>query len=548
MIYEIILRKHDNTRPLPTQDQVFDRLFNPAHGINTPLTSLIPTKSGFIAKSDIEKHINKIHERAAKLNEINLAPVLPPQVIANRTVNVYNVDSNYTNQNPDNIKTQITTNNNNAGINIEHIILIPNNQRMFKILCKDEKSATLLLKQGFYAQHYRFSPTQLSPEKHINLIRCFKCYKLNSHTTTQCTSAQLCSNCAEGHHHSACPNANTIKCVNCRTSSHHTLAFSCPYRKNIIKTARKSQNPPTKAYPPPPTYPLPLPSQHSYPQPPFQPWTHPSSSYANILQNNHKFPLLANPTPYRPSPTPLMPPARPNHQSNQNTRKPPPSHRINPEPVRHTHDPARPNPNIPTRMNPSQQPSTSRQTPSRSPQTDQHSANTTPPSPNKKNAHKYVSDIVTEKLTQYIKDEIAEQIHIVLTSDILLEQCEVVFTQMIKEEFLKSKSFRNLVHHIKLTYGNSDSSDSENDTFTTPRRPTRTARTPTTSPPAATLNSPTPPHNSPTPAHAVTPNAAAADIDATHAMPTKTAKRALSLSPANQSETLETPKKCRPSQ
>ena len=67
-------------------------------------------------------------------------------------------------------------------------------------------------------------------------------------------------------------------------------------------------------------------------------------------------------------------------------------------------------------------------------------------------------------------------------------------------------------------------------------------------PPPATLNSPTPPHNSPTPAHAVTPNAAAADIDATHAMPTKTAKRALSLSPANQSETLETPKKCRPSQ
>ena len=437
MIYELTLRRHDNTKPLPTRDELQDLLFNPNKGINTPLAALIPLNSGYKVKTDIEQHIHKLHDSAHKLHAINLHPILPPHAIAQRTVIVRQADPAFTSQSPDTIKSQIISNEHNAGLNIDKIIHIPNKTHIFKIQCGDVHSATHIIKHGFYAHYYRFAPTQTMIQTHHELHRCYKCYRINEHSTTQCQSQQKCSNCTLDHHHTECPNTDRIKCVNCKTN-HHTLAYSCPYRKHIIKQLEQNN---TRAN---------------------------QNNTRNTFNPTAHFPQLPRPAWNTPAP----PPPQPNY-TNRRTLHPPQSQRPNniqtPQPNHAQRDPRtnRPKPmhNHHNTTN-TAQPSTSSHIP---PNTTENT-NTTPtannnnitpnPSP-KRNAHQYISDIVSEKMTDYIKEQIAIHLFRLLEEDTFQKYAEQVFTSLIKEHFLKTKKLQHLVNNITIRYTNINDSDTD---------------------------------------------------------------------------------------
>ena len=94
-----------------------------------------------------------------------------------------------------------------------------------------------ILTEGLLLFNTKISPHMCQQEKFIDLLICFKCYKMEEHSTRECTSTKtVCSECGEeGHLFRECTNENK-KCLNC-AQPHRTLAAKCPYRKQ--KTTAK---------------------------------------------------------------------------------------------------------------------------------------------------------------------------------------------------------------------------------------------------------------------------------------------------------------------
>lgn len=521
MIYSLTLRIHDSTKPAPTIEQVQDYLFKREHGISVPLTALIPTKIGFIAKTDIEDHIHKIQKHENKLKAINLYATLPPQITSQRTVVIKRVDAAFTQLPTDTILTHFTDNSNNSGIRIAQVIPIPNRPHLLKIECADTTSAHNILKQGLYAQHYRFPPSQIEREHYVSLERCYKCYKINEHKTANCTATQVCSNCSQSHHHTQCPKQNVRQCVNCKDNTHHTLAYSCPYRKNIInRTLReKSQHHATYAHPLPPARTnmpaRPIPLSHAnianpyFPPLPAQPPQHPAKN----------IPILHTPTPNYPQPIPI-------HRKQPATTTP--------------HQPPTAKPPAP--LNPQQQPQTSTHA-NRQPL--QSLTLTT-------ENREIISGMISHTIHEFMSDEIARQLREYITTDKLVKRTEEIFTQLVRENFIKTPQFNRIKKKTEARITHVLDSDSESDA--TPLKNTAKTRTPTRSPTPITSSTP----SKTSIAHST--SSSSSSSESTHARSlsqptspvtaskpnTNPAKRALSLTPNTPAE--DTPKKCRQSQ
>lgn len=59
----------------------------------------------------------------------------------------------------------------------------------------------------------RFGWSNLRVFNHINMIRCFKCWKFD-HISSNCVKNQICRICSENHHESECK-SEVQKCINC---------------------------------------------------------------------------------------------------------------------------------------------------------------------------------------------------------------------------------------------------------------------------------------------------------------------------------------------
>lgn len=212
--------------------------------LNAPLTRLTPISTGFYAVSDNEQAIDKLLTPTAiqKLREVNLSPVIPPELRSKRTIFARQLDSHAGQHSPQEIETELIKNQPwLAGI---EIVKIKEYTHVLKIICPDTSIANRILENGFNFFNTRVTPQQCEPEKFVHLLICYKCYEIESHPTKDCKITTIvCSECAqEGHTFRSCQ-SSTKACVNCTApyNNHRTLAASCPYRKQKIAEKEKKQ-------------------------------------------------------------------------------------------------------------------------------------------------------------------------------------------------------------------------------------------------------------------------------------------------------------------
>ena len=89
--------------------------------------------------------------------------------------------------------------------------------------------------QGLVLFNMKISPDQIKKEIFINILICFKKYKMEDHTTANCPrkNTVICSECAGNNIWKDCT-FPTKNCINC-DGTHRTMAMTCPKRKEMLR-------------------------------------------------------------------------------------------------------------------------------------------------------------------------------------------------------------------------------------------------------------------------------------------------------------------------
>ena len=125
---------HTNQNQKPTKKDVEKILFTE---LKIPVSSLTAIQNGFLIRTDISEHMDKITNSKEKFNRIHLTPRLPKTILAQRTLVIRHVDETITENNEEDIKREIEQNPSNNDPKIEQIIKLPSKTRTFKIICAD---------------------------------------------------------------------------------------------------------------------------------------------------------------------------------------------------------------------------------------------------------------------------------------------------------------------------------------------------------------------------------------------------------------------------
>ena len=176
------------------------------------------------------------------LKKVNCTPILPPDIKAKRSIILKNCDEDILLSTPQEITSEIEKLNR---VTIDDIFKFTSNKSM-KITLDSQSSAERLLKEGIKMFYISHSANNIFPEIFIELEICYKCFKIEDHSTANCPEPKeykRCSVCSSVDHiFKECPNPENLTCIHC-SGYHSSLALSCPVRKSFIRTKRKTLSP-----------------------------------------------------------------------------------------------------------------------------------------------------------------------------------------------------------------------------------------------------------------------------------------------------------------
>jgi hypothetical protein len=226
-------------RKPPERKKVFETI---QKNLKLPLTGLREARNGLNAFTEYERDIEVLLTAKAKeqLLSIGLEAKLTPQVRANRSVICRQVDSYVGSHSKEEIRAEVERC--NSHLKITEIIKFGQYTHVFKIEFVETEMANYAIQNGILSFNVKISPSQIQKEEYIDILMCFRCYKLETHSTNNCPTPDLviCSECSGSHDYRDCQ-ATVKKCINCK-GDHRTMAMSCPVKKECIKKKRQTND------------------------------------------------------------------------------------------------------------------------------------------------------------------------------------------------------------------------------------------------------------------------------------------------------------------
>lgn len=226
-----------------------DKITEIAYGkLNIPLTRLYDSPDGYKA---VCKDLNDVDillsQKSIEIfDKEGIIVITPPEIKAQRSVFIRNLDYTIGQHSPEDIKDEIEGK--NSWIKIEEVVKIKDYTHVIKIRFTETNITDKVLDKGFLAFKMSVIPEHITREKFVSLLTCFTCYQMEDHATKDCPlkDTKLCSECAEeGHRFTDCESGMRKACLNCKRignnfNTHRTLAMSCPYKKELIN--KKTEN------------------------------------------------------------------------------------------------------------------------------------------------------------------------------------------------------------------------------------------------------------------------------------------------------------------
>lgn len=234
---KIYLRLIANREP-PDRAEIFKIV---QQQLKLPLTGLRQVRNGYNAFTEREEDVEKLlsSEAKKKLIALGLEVKLPPKIRAARAIICRQIDSYVGEHTKEQIEVEI--NRCNEHLRVVEVVKFGAHSHVFKVEFETIEMANRTLENGILLFHCKISPSQIKKEEYIDVLMCFKCYKLEEHATKDCPRPLLviCSECAGDHDYRDCKSL-TKKCINCK-GPHRTMAMSCPAKKTAIadKKARE---------------------------------------------------------------------------------------------------------------------------------------------------------------------------------------------------------------------------------------------------------------------------------------------------------------------
>lgn len=234
---KILMRFVDVRKP-PDKGKVFELLQGE---LRVPLTGLKEIKSGYNAFTEMEEDVEQLltDDARTKLRALGLEVKLPPKVKANRAVICRQIDPFVGERTRDDIQHEIERCNSN--LKIAELVKFGQHSHVFKIEFRTSEMAQHVLERGFLCFNMKITPSQIQREEFVDVLTCFRCYRMDNHATKDCPTPDLvvCSECTGGHSFRDCK-SNQKKCINCG-GEHRTMAMACPKKKEIIKKKKEEK-------------------------------------------------------------------------------------------------------------------------------------------------------------------------------------------------------------------------------------------------------------------------------------------------------------------
>lgn len=215
------------------------------------LTKLLPIADGYIVVTGNDHDMDVVFSSPTikDLNSHNFYPQLPPELKANRSVILPNVDIHIYSNAEEEIVEELSDKNPWMAGEIDLLFKFPNSKTI-KITFSQTSLAKKAQNTGLRMFQMSIPSHSIKQEKFYNIQTCFRCYAIEDHFSNQCNQSpdfKICSECAEtGHTWKECK-SQTKTCVICK-GDHRTLAAKCPLRKEIIKEKRMADEKPNNTY------------------------------------------------------------------------------------------------------------------------------------------------------------------------------------------------------------------------------------------------------------------------------------------------------------
>ena len=254
--FKITLKTIDG-KTRPAIDKVYDTLGKCQVIIN----NIYGFPKGYTAIMDNQATADLIFDppTVQALKGISLEPILPPAIIALRTLTLKSIPDYVAGKSAEEISAEILAKNTYFRSKPK-VIKLPNARRVIKIVTSNTMVANKVIEDGLILFNIKVPTFNINREKFEHVNACLKCYKLEDHLTKACPSKEkVCSECTStSHTFKECPAGTTKKCLNCTREgksgdqvNHRTLAAKCPVMKRTMheKIQRLNNPPPPKQQP-----------------------------------------------------------------------------------------------------------------------------------------------------------------------------------------------------------------------------------------------------------------------------------------------------------
>lgn len=171
------------------------------------------------------------------LKSQHCSPILPPDLKAKRSVIIKFVDTSIYSMSEQQLIEEIELKNNSLKVTELYKL---QRSRSIKITFTSQDMANSARLNGIKVKLISVSPDVIVKDIFIDVLVCYRCYRLDHHRAAQCpkdSSYKVCSQCAQtGHTHKECT-STAKQCLNCN-GNHSSIAYNCPKRKDIEREKR----------------------------------------------------------------------------------------------------------------------------------------------------------------------------------------------------------------------------------------------------------------------------------------------------------------------
>lgn len=197
---------------------------------------LVPVTGGYLVyindATDCDRFLSE--PVIAALNTESCVPVVPPEIIAKRTVILHGIDNQVMEASVDELRQDLSER--NMWIELDSVFKLKNGKSI-KIVCKSHTAAARCLTEGVRISYTSIPPRNIVADRFVKVTYCFKCYALEDHIARDCpkpSDYKVCSLCSAMDHTFRDCTVDTKCCVNCN-GEHSAISFACPLRRDIKK-------------------------------------------------------------------------------------------------------------------------------------------------------------------------------------------------------------------------------------------------------------------------------------------------------------------------